>query len=210
MGNKPPGSTKEHLLNNKVRMTEATSPLHFEAKHLRWLIFVLVTAVVVTALVFRNELTDAEGLVSRLGYPAIFAISLAAAGGIVIPLPGTLAVFIGGDMLNPVFVGLLAGTGEAIGELTGYGIGYSGQGIAGKSRLYNRFEQWVRARGAIVIFVASLVPNPVFDVLGIAAGMLRYPLKRFLFFAWGGKTIKNIGIAYGGALGLTWIKDTFT
>ena len=68
----------------------------------------------------------------------------------------------------------------------------------------------MRKRGAVVIFIASLIPNPFFDVLGVAAGALRYPLRRFLLIAWAGKTIKNVGIAYAGAQSVTWIKDVFT
>ena len=104
---------------------------------------------------------------------------------------------------------VLAGVGEAMGEITGYALGYSGKGVIDKSRLYNRFERWVRKRGGVVIFIVSVIPNPVFDVLGIAAGALRYPLRRFLLIAWAGKTIKNVGIAYAGAQSVTWIKDVF-
>ena len=171
----------------------AALPFPFDVQHFRWLILGLVLAIVTVALIFRNDLADAEDLVRRLGYPAIFTLSLVGAGGLVIPLPSTLAVFVGGDLLNPVFVGLLAGVGEAMGEITGYALGYSGQGVIDKSRLYNRFERWVRKRGALVIFIVSVIPNPVFDVLGIAAGALRYPLRRFLLIAWAGKTIKNVG-----------------
>ena len=189
---------------------DAALPFPFDVQHFRWLILGLVLAIVTVALIYRNDLADAEDLVRRLGYPAIFTLSLVGAGGLVIPLPSTLAVFIGGDLLNPIFVGLLAGVGEAVGEITGYALGYSGQGVIDKSRLYNRFERWVRKRGALVIFIVSVIPNPVFDVLGIAAGALRYPLRRFLFIAWAGKTIKNVGIAYAGAQSVTWIKDLFT
>ena len=102
---------------------DAALPLPFNVQHFRWLILGLVLAIVTVALIFRNDLADAEDLVRRLGYPAIFTLSLVGAGGLVIPLPSTLAVFVGGDLLNPVFVGLLAGVGEAMGEITGYASG---------------------------------------------------------------------------------------
>jgi uncharacterized membrane protein YdjX (TVP38/TMEM64 family) len=55
-----------------------------------------------------------------------------------------------------------------------------------------------RRRGAIVIFILALVPNPIFDLAGLAAGVAQMPLARYLGAAAAGKTIKNVIIA-GGA-----------
>ena len=128
----------------------------------------------------------------------------------VIPLPSTAAIFFGGELLTPVYVGLIAGVGEAIGEITGYALGYSGHEVIERNRFYKRLEGWVRKRGWIVVFLFSIIPNPLFDVLGIAAGALRYPLRQFLLIAWAGKTIKNLGIAYAGSLGANWVIDLVT
>ncbi len=46
--------------------------------------------------------------------------------------------------------------------------------------------------GGLTVFVLSLIPNPFFDLAGIAAGVLRYPVSRFLFFCWLGNTIKTV------------------
>jgi membrane protein YqaA with SNARE-associated domain len=55
----------------------------------------------------------------------------------------------------------------------------------------------------LVIFVLAVIPNPVFDVAGIAAGALRMPVLRYLGAAAAGKVIKNILVA-GGA---SWFGD---
>jgi membrane protein DedA with SNARE-associated domain len=44
-----------------------------------------------------------------------------------------------------------------------------------------------------------MVPNPFFDLAGIAAGSLRYPVWRFLLFCWLGKTIKTTLVAFAGS-----------
>jgi len=176
-------------------------------RHIRWLILFLVLAITVLAFFLRDELTDVESTVDRLGYPAIFLISIIGAAGLVIPLPSTAAVFFGGDLLNPLYVGLLAGFAEAIGEITGYALGYTGQEVLAKNRFYPRIERWVRKRGWPIILIFAAIPNPIFDILGIAAGALQYPLAPFLAIAWVGKTIKNIGIAYAGSLGANWVVD---
>ena len=51
-------------------------------------------------------------------------------------------------------------------------------------------------RGTIVMFVVSIIPNPLFDLVGVTAGSVRFPLPRFLAAVWAGKTIKNLIVAY--------------
>ena len=183
----------------------AASALKVSTRHIRWLILALVVAIVLMAFFLRSEFTDIEETVRTLGYPAIFLASLIGAAGMVVPLPSTAAIFFGGAILTPVYVGLISGVGEAIGEITGYGLGYSGHAVVEKNRVYVRVERWVRRYGWTIIFLAALIPNPLFDVLGIVAGALRYPLRRFLLVVWAGKTVKNLGIAYAGMLGADWI-----
>jgi uncharacterized membrane protein YdjX (TVP38/TMEM64 family) len=62
-------------------------------------------------------------------------------------------------------------------------------------------------RGFATLLVLAAVPNPLFDVAGMAAGMLRYPVGKFLLACWLGKTLKAIVIAYLGSAfrgALTW------
>ena len=104
---------------------------------------------------------------------------------------------------------LVAGVAEGVGELTGYFLGYSGHTIMGRRRFYQRLEAWMGRRGWLVLFLVSLVPNPVFDVVGVAAGALRYPIWRFLVVVWAGKIIKFGAIAYACTLGIDWFLENF-
>lgn len=52
-----------------------------------------------------------------------------------------------------------------------------------------------RYRVGVILFL-SIIPNPIFDFMGIAAGAFRYPLKKFLLVVWFGKTLKGVLIAY--------------
>src|SRR5262245_20203110 len=61
------------------------------------------------------------------GYIGIFFIAMAGAATIVLPTPSNVAIFSGGVVLHPVLgipapllVGLVAGLGDSIGELSGY------------------------------------------------------------------------------------------
>ena len=144
---------------------------------------------------------DVNGLESA-GYLGITAISALAGATVIVPVPGLPAVVAAGSVLVPWIVGPCAGFGEAIGELTGYLAGYGGRiNAQGKlSRAYGRAEGWVAKRRLTIIFVASAVPNPAFDLFGFAAGSLRIPVWQFFLVCWGGKTIKNTVLAFIGVL----------
>ena len=140
------------------------------------------------------------------GYPGIFVISFLGNATVVLPAPSLALVFAMGGILNPLLVGLVAGPAEALGELTGYLAGYSGQAVVENLQMYDRLAGWMQRNGALTVFVLSVIPNPFFDLAGIAAGVLRYPLSRFLLFCWLGKTIKTIVFAFAGAYSLTFFE----
>ena len=58
-------------------------------------------------------------------------------------------------------------------------------------------------RGLLLIFLVSVIPNPFFDVVGIAAGGVRFPLRRFMLTVWVGKTLKSMMVAYSCFYGVT-------
>jgi membrane protein YqaA with SNARE-associated domain len=133
----------------------------------------------------------------KLGYPGVFLLSFMGSVSIILPVPGLIAVCgAGGLQLLPFAVGFLSGTGETLGELSGYGIGYGGRGVLEKRRFYWTVKDWMQYRGGLVIFLVSLIPNPAFDFVGIAAGGLRFPLLQFLGIVWAGKVLKGVIVAH--------------
>ena len=142
-----------------------------------------------------------------LGYPGVFFLSLLASGGMVFPIP-SLAATCGaaGLDLNLVIVGVLAGLGENLGELVGYSIGFGGQSVVQRRRIYKRARTWMIRWGIGVLLILSIIPNPIFDFVGIAAGALRYPMKRFLITVWVGKTLKGLIIAHVCFWIVEWIR----
>ena len=171
---------------------------------IRIVIILAVVTASATALLLRDQLT-----LTQAGYGGVALASLVASAGLIIPVPALGAVCAGGVFLNPALLGLIAGTSETVGELTGYFLGYSGRDVATKTRLYNRLEPLVRRRGWLPLFLVSLVPNPIFDIIGIAAGALRYPLWSFLGVVWIGKTLKFITFAYACKYSLAWLTEVF-
>ncbi len=107
-----------------------------------------------------------------------------------LPAPGVAVVFAMGSIFNPLGVALAAGAGGALGELSGYLAGFSGQAVVERTDIYERINPWVQKYGGWAILVLSAIPNPFFDVAGVAAGIAKMPLRSFLFACWIGQTIK--------------------
>lgn len=133
-----------------------------------------------------------------VGYPAIFLISLIGNATIILPTPSMAVVLGVAGALNPVAVGVIAGLGSALGEMTGYLAGVGGRVAVEDRDLYNRIEGWMHHYGLLVIFVLGLIPNPAFDVGGMIAGALKMPFWQFLLAAWAGKGLRLVIFALGG------------
>ena len=164
----------------------------------------LVIAAIVTALLLRDNFGASE-----VGYGAVALSSLVASAGLLIPVPALATACATAIFLNPFLVGLIAGTAESAGELSGYYLGYTGRDMLARNRIYQRLEGWLRRRGWLLLFVVSLIPNPVFDVVGIAAGALRYPIWGFLAVVWVGKVLKFLVFAYACTAGANWLTSVF-
>ncbi|MFC1866026.1 VTT domain-containing protein [Chloroflexota bacterium] len=168
------------------------------------LILFLALAITVIIFLYREEIVGLE----EYAYLGAFLISLLGNATIVLPVPSPLilaslaaALYQDAGLVAIIGVGLAGGVGAAIGETTGYMVGYSGRGFAQKSRLYTKLVAWVGRWGAKAIFIFSLVPFFPFDLAGVAAGILRMPYWKFILVCWLGRSIMFFGVALAGALG---------
>ena len=167
---------------------------------------IIAVSVVFVVWMFVGGLSDSDWW-KTLGYPGVFFLSLLARGGMVFPIT-SLAATCGaaGLDLNLIVVGILAGLGETLGELVGYSIGFGGQSVVQRRNIYKRAKAWMVRWGVGVLLILSIIPNPIFDFVGIAAGALRYPIKRFLIIVWVGKTLKGLIIAHACFWIVEWIR----
>jgi membrane protein YqaA with SNARE-associated domain len=169
----------------------------------------LVIGLVAGVFLFYRSYPERIEALESYGYMGVFFISVLLNATIVLPAGNFLVLATMGAVLpSATLVGLVGGLGAAIGELTGYAAGYSGQAIISRQRVYTRLKGWVARWGMLTIFVLSIVPL-VFDLAGIAAGVLRFPLWKFFIACWLGRTILYLVIAWGGAMGwaalLNWL-----
>jgi len=159
---------------------------------------ILSLLVVIAITVFVYFVADKAPQLAVYGYPGIFVISFLAYATVFFPAPGVLAVSVMGTTLIPWAVALAAGAGAALGELTGYLFGFSSQPVVERVKIYEKMVEWLKKNGVLSVLVLSAIPNPFFDITGAAAGALKMPVRKFLFWTWIGETIKMLAFAYGG------------
>lgn len=167
----------------------------------------LLLAVAITQLVFRfqNQIREYAGLT----YFGAFLAMLVGNATIILPAPALVVVYALGSQLNPLLLGLCAGMGGALGELTGYLAGYSGSGIVSQSKLYARVQSAVEKYGLLVLFVLAAVPNPFFDLAGMVAGSLRIPARSFFLVVLAGIILKSALVAIAGFYSIQFFNDYF-
>ncbi len=183
----------------------ATRPNELQTAILRILALLVVVGITVYIFSIRERVEE----FTAFGYPGIFLVALLANATILLPAPGVAVIYAMGAVFNPLGVGLAAGTGGALGELSGYLAGFSGQAVIERTDVYERTKPWVDKYGGWAILVLAAIPNPVFDAAGIAAGIAKMPLKTFLFFVWIGQIIKMTLFAYAGRYSLEWLARFF-
>jgi len=157
------------------------------------LIFALVISVVI--FIFRDKFVQLE----EYGYLGIFLISVLGNATVILPVPVILTAFIGGGIFNPFIVGIVTAVGAAIGELTGYLVGYGGKVVIKDNKKLIKIEGWMKKHGLWVLFVLSAIPNPFFDLAGIVAGATGVSVYKYLIVVTLGKMVKFITISYLGA-----------
>ncbi len=116
-------------------------------------------------------------LLLQYSYFGVFLLSFIGTASIIIPVPYTLIIFtlsMSGQW-NLTLLIIAGGLGSALGELTGYALGYFGRRIISEERqrkmtyLVRVFDRY----GPLAIFVFALTPLPD-DLLFIPLGIMRY------------------------------------
>lgn len=151
-----------------------------------------------------------EPFAIQFGYLGVFIISFIGAVSVIFPVPYTLVIFALGSVLDPLFVAISGGLGAALGEFSGYGLGYYGRKIVNKKR-QRKMDYMVKffdRHGSLAIFIFALTPLPD-DLLFIPLGVMRYPFWRAFIPALLGKTLMTFALAYSGQQSIELIKTIF-
>ena len=143
--------------------------------------------------------------IETAGYTSIWFLAFIGAALVFLPVSSLAAVCVAATVdLNPFLIAVVAASAAAVGELTGYLAGMGGKAVFERNRFYLRFKNLFSRYAALTLFFGSIIPNPLFDIMGVAAGSILYPVRRFLLLVFIGKTIKFTWVALGCYYGVTW------
>ena len=142
-------------VREKRRRTDAGSaaPRRFVWRFEYTLLIGVALLLTLFAIAFFYFSTDISNLKSY-GYAGMFLINLIGAASILLPSPAAASVVGGGALLEDflgvpafIWVGLVAGLGEAIGEFSGYAAGYGGRVHRRGEAELRAHPRWMEKRG---------------------------------------------------------------
>ena len=164
---------------------------------------VISIAVVILLIRYASFVDD----LGEWGYAGVFLLQLINSATVVLlPVPGHAVIFAVSGTLNPLLIGLVGAVGAALGEITAYMAGRGGSSMLERSKWRKRLEAVSDRWRGPVIFIFAATPLP-FDIAGVWAGAIRYPLGRFLIIVFGGKVILVTAIAIAGYYGVDLLKS---
>lgn len=160
------------------------------------LILIFSLILIFVAFQFQSKLSEFK----TLGLIGIFLINFFGSATIFLPAPAFVSVVAGGIVYPPFLVALAAAVGGALGEIVGLSLGHSGRAIFIKDHhtFYFKIKHYFRKFSDVIIFVGALIPNPLFDVVGILAGVFAVHPWRFFVLVFIGRLFRNILLAYVG------------
>ena len=139
-------------------------------------------------LLFREQISA----LPQYGYLGLLAACFLTNATIFLPAAGIAFTLSAAAVLSPIPCALIGGLGTALGELVGYCFGRAGLRELPRreklARVYAFLEKW----GYAAVFLFALVPLPVFDAVGIAAGRARLSPVWFFLTCLAGKTLKML------------------
>lgn len=199
---------EEHILDGATpeREEKVLTPAQKRRKTILRIALVVFFVGFTTYIALNREQITFERL-SSLGYLGVFLMAWIGSTTVLLPIPHLAFTFTMGSVLVPWWIGLCAGFGDSLGELWGYVAGYAVEDLVDRWKVYPKIEGWVRANGMLTIFLMGVVPMPLFDMAGMAAGATGMPVWRFYLATWSGKTIKAIVVAWAGYYGIAWLAD---
>lgn len=181
--------------NNSSILKETNSI--YRNKLLLITVFAISTFLMLLPLFFKVQFRE----FASLGLLGVFIISFLGSATILLPAPALLAVGIGASLYNPFFVILVSTVGSALGESTTFLFGHSSKEIIGikNHKIVFKFLRFLLLKyGIFIIPIFSFIPNPFFDGLGIVAGIIGFPIKKYLILTFIGRLLRNILIVFIG------------
>lgn len=150
---------------------------------------VIIIAIVLCAYFFRQDLET----YLAWGVLGLFVGCFLANATILLPAPSLLLVCQFSLILGPLAAAMVASIGSSLGELVGFFAGYSGRKLLPEKQP-GKIVTVLKTHPYSIIFIFSLIPWPLFDVVGLISGALHISWKRFYLACLLGKFLKMLAI----------------
>lgn len=162
-------------------------------------LFIFAFALSIALFIFQDFFAQAKSL----GLIGIFLINAISNASFFIAGPGFISVIASGSIYPPILVALVASLGSATGDMLSFIVGLSGRNII-NHKLSNKIwfkvlDDYFKKYGGWLLFIFALVPNPLFDSIGIFAGAFAYSPWKFFIIVFVGRLLRFFLLASLGA-----------
>lgn len=144
-----------------------------------------------------------KGAIS-LGLLGLFILNFVSSATLFVSAPSIFAVIAGGAIYSPILVALVSSLGSASGDMLGFILGISGRKILNHKLhkklwfkvLSGSFEKY----GKYIIIILAFIPNPLFDSIGIIAGVFKFSPVKFFLLVFIGRLVRYYMLARFGSI----------
>lgn len=159
----------------------------FEKKWVSVASLIIIIGIIFCAYFFQQSLETYIGW----GMVGLFIGCFLANATVLLPAPSILLVCQFALIYNPLITALVGGLGAAIGEMVGYLAGQTGRQII-QSKRNGKIISAFQKHPYLLVFLFSVIPWPLFDIIGVLSGASHLKWYRFLYTCWAGKVIKML------------------
>lgn len=130
-----------------------------------------------------------------VSYFGVLLVCFIANASVLLPAPSILVVVQYSMILNPMLTALCGAIGATLGEMTGYLAGAHGGNLLAL-KIRKKVLSVMPKHPYLVVFCFSLIPLPVFDIVGLIAGAMKLNQAKFFGSCLIGKLIKMASFAW--------------
>lgn len=128
-------------------------------------------------------------------YLALFVCCFLSNASVFLPAPGLMVILSAASVMNPIIVAIVGALGMTAGECIGYLGGLTGRQLISKNAKTEKVLKIVNKYGIFSVFLFALIPFPVFDVIGVVTGYLKFNFIKFILPCYVGKLLKSLTVA---------------
>lgn len=177
--------------NDELKRKEAVKKKKPSTKVLDIISILIIVGFSLLAFLMR----DAVQKYAPVSYLGVLLVCFIANASVLLPAPSILVVVQYSMILNPVLTALCGAVGATLGEMTGYLAGAHGGNLLA-SKIRKKVLSVMPKHPYLVVFCFSLIPLPVFDIVGLIAGAMKLNQPKFFASCLLGKLIKMASFAW--------------